>query len=441
MVKRYIHFVSLGCAKNRVDTEVMAGLATGQGLRLTADPRQADIIVVNTCAFIESARCESIEVLLQMARHRIEGRARYLVAAGCLAQRHGAELGQEIPELSHLLGTGRPDRLGRIIAGRAARYQVGPAGCFLQKRRTPRFSEPGAASAFIKIADGCSRRCAFCAIPGIKGRGRSRPIDDIVREAQQLGRRGIKEICLVAQDTSAYGRDLSEPTDLAALLRALDAVKAIDWIRLLYLYPDTVNKRLLRAMRESSRVVPYLDIPIQHASGAVLRRMRRGHGPERLRRLIESVREEMPGAFLRTTVLVGHPGESEEDFAELMHFLQWAEPDHLGAFRYSDEEGTASYNTGPAVPPRLSYQRLRQVMALGRRLSRERNRGMRGERIEVLVEGAADEQGWVLVGRHAGQAPEVDGVTYLVSCEAQRGERIQGRVIKTGPYDLVVEPV
>ena len=418
----------------------MAGIATREGLRLTADSRRADIIVVNTCAFIESAKRESIEVLLQMARHRVEGRARYLVAAGCLAQRHGFELGEQMPEISHLLGTGRTARFGRIIAGRAPRYQIGPAGCYLQGRTTPRFGEPGAVSAFVKIADGCSRRCAFCAIPGIKGRAQSRPVDDIVREARQLGRRGVKEICLVAQDTAAYGRDLPGGQELAGLLRALDAVETIDWIRLLYLYPDTVDKRLLRSMRESPRVVPYLDIPIQHASGAMLRRMRRGHGPERLRRLFETVRERIPGAFIRTTVLVGHPGESERDFAELMRFLQWAEPDHLGAFRYSDEQGTASYATGPAVAPRLSYQRLRQVIALGRRISRERNRRLRGERIEVLIEGTADERGWVLVGRHPGQAPEVDGATYVVSCQAQRGDRISGRVIKSGPYDLAIDP-
>lgn len=436
-----IHLVSLGCAKNRVDTEVMAGIAVERGMRLTGDPRRADVIVVNTCAFIESARRESVEALLQLARYRVEGRARCLVAAGCLSQRHGAELGWRIPEISHLLGAGRADRIARILEGKATRLQLGPPGHFLQKRDTPRFCQPGAVSAYIKIADGCSRRCAFCAIPSIKGKARSRPLGDIVREAARLGHRGIKEICLVAQDTSAYGRDRKSGTDLVALLRALDEVESIDWIRLLYLYPDAIDKRLLDAMRGSSRVVPYLDIPVQHASGKMLRRMRRGYGPDRMRRLIETVRAVIPGVFLRTAVLVGHPGESAKDFAELMRFLRWAEFDHLGAFRYSDEEGTASHATGPTVPPRVSYQRWRQVMALGRCISRKRNRELKGETVEMLVEEAADERGWVLVGRHAGQAPEVDGVTYLVSSAARRGDRIRGRVIKTGPFDLVVEPV
>ncbi|MBN1655760.1 MAG: 30S ribosomal protein S12 methylthiotransferase RimO [Deltaproteobacteria bacterium] len=438
---RTIHFVSLGCAKNRVDTEVMAGIAVEQGLRIVANPLDAEIIVVNTCGFIRSAKEESIQTLLEMARYRTSGRLRLLVSAGCLSQRYGEELARNMPELSHVFGTSYPDWIARIVDRSAPRVQIGPAGHFLQDIKTPRFIQGKNPSAYLKIADGCSRRCAFCAIPLIRGKAKSRAVGEIRREVEKMAGHGIKEICLVAQDSSAYGRDLNRGIDLVRLLRVLNSTPGITWIRLLYLYPDRVIYRLLEALPDLPKVVPYLDIPIQHASDRMLKEMRRGHHASSLRRLMERIRKQSPQIFLRTTVLVGYPTESESDFKALLDFLAEIEFDHIGAFRYSREEGTRSYAREPRVPPAVSYSRLRKIMALGRRISKRRNKMLNGKTVDVLVEGAADDDGFVLFGRHQGQAPEVDGVTYIVSSSAQFGDTIRARVIKSDAFDLVVEPI
>ena len=441
--KKTIHFVSLGCPKNRVDSEVMAGQVLKLGHEIVADPSDADVIVVNTCAFIERAREESVDTLLEMARVGGAGRCTKLIATGCMAQRYGAELAKEMPEVTHVVGVGddQVSTVGSLIEEEGPLVTVGPPAHFLQGIDTPRFVEPGTPSAYVKIADGCSRKCGFCAIPGIRGKARSRPIPEIVAEAESLASKGVLELNLVAQDTSAYGRDLDGQTDLSKLIRSLDAVDGIAWIRLLYLYPDAVSAELLETIRDSKKTLPYLDIPIQHASANMLKRMRRGHGPEGLRRLVARIRRILPGGFLRTAVLVGHPGETEQDFAELIDFLKWARFDHLGAFRYSDEEGTPSFQTGPRVAPGTSYNRLRKVMALGKKISREANRALKNTTLQVLVESIADEQGYVLTGRHQGQAPEVDGVTYVVSSDARPGDIVEGRVVKLDAYDLVVEPL
>lgn len=442
VTRRTVHFVALGCPKNRVDTEVLAGIAARAGLAVVGDPYEADVIVVSTCGFIESAREESIGALLDMARYRREGRCGLLVAAGCLAQRHGEELARELPEVDFVLGTAGLERLGGILAGGdVGRVEPAPPGHFLQGPGTPRFLEPGAPSAYVKIADGCSRRCAFCAIPAIRGAARSRPVADVVEEASLLAARGVVELNLVAQDTSAYGRDLGDESDLVALVRALEEVDGVRWIRLLYLYPDAVTDDLLRAMAASRKLVPYLDVPIQHAGAAMLRRMRRGHGPKALRDLVRRARRIVPGAFLRTAVLVGHPGETEEDVDALLAFIREAGFDHLGAFRYSAEEGTASAKLAATVPKREAYHRFRRVMKEQRAISRRRLEGMIGATVEVLVEGADDDSGYVLRGRHRGQAPEVDGATYLVSCGAAVGEIVEARVIEASDHDLVAEPL
>jgi ribosomal protein S12 methylthiotransferase len=440
MKPRTVHFVSLGCPKNMVDTEVMAGVAVDKDLVIVADPADADIIVVNTCAFIESAKRESVETLLEMAEFREKGRMKLLVSAGCLAQRYSKALDLEMPELDFLIGTEHPEHIGRVIDGTAKRVDVGPAGHFLQKKDTPRWLEPNKASAYLKIADGCSRRCSFCAIPSIRGPQRSRPISDVAAEAERLAAAGVKELNLVAQDTSAYGRDLGGGTNIAGLVSALDTIDGIAWIRLLYLYPDPGLERLVAAVRDSRKVVPYFDMPIQHASPAMLKRMRRGHGAKRLKELVQGIRRAIPEAFLRTTVLVGHPNETEEDFADLLEFLELAGFNHLGAFRYSDEEGTFSHTVGQKVPAKISYDRMRKAMSLGRRISRDLNRALKGEFLDVLIEGYADDDGYVLVGRHKGQAPEIDGVTYVTSCDARPGEIAKARVVKTGDFDLVAEP-
>lgn len=438
---RTVCFVSLGCAKNRVDTEVMAGIAIDLGLRIVACPSDADVVVVNTCGFIQSAKEESIQTLLELARYKREGRLQYLVAAGCLSQRYGQELARDMPELSHVLGTSYPDWIGRIIKGEASRLEVGPAGHFLQNRNTPRFVQSQICSAYIKIADGCSRHCSFCAIPLIRGKAESRGVGDIRQEVERIVDSDVKEVCLVAQDCSSYGRDIDDRTSLVSLLTALNSVPNLTWIRLLYLYPDPVIYQLLEALPDLPKVVPYFDIPIQHASDSMLKAMHRGHRASTLRRLMTRIREAAPEVFLRTTVLVGHPAESESDFDALLAFIEEFEFDRIGAFRYSPEEGTHSYTCKPLVPPSVSYRRYRKVMALGRRISTRRNKMLKGKVIDVLIEGVGDEDGFVLRGRHLGQAPEVDGVTYVVSTNAQIGDMVRGRVVKADAFDLVVEPI
>lgn len=437
-----IYFLSLGCAKNRVDTEVMAGIALQKGYQIVSDAKDADIVLVNTCAFIEKAREESIATLLDMAATMDKrGRKGSLIAAGCLAQRYPAELAAEMPELAHLLGTGRIHRFADLLDGIAQRIEVGKAGHFLQSFDTPRFIEPFSKSAYVKIADGCSRKCAFCSIPMIRGRATSRSIDEIVEESRRLVEQGITELNLVAQDTSTYGRERRDGTDLVGLLQKLDSSSGATWIRLLYLYPDAVSNELLRTIASLPRVVPYLDIPIQHISANMLKTMKRGHTTERVGELIVRARELVPDAFLRTTVLVGHPGETDRDFQQLLEFIEWAKFNHLGVFRYSDEEGTAARASKDKVSALVSYNRFRKVVALQRRIARDRNKELIGTKVAVLAEGYDDERGYVLRGRHAGQAPLVDGVTFLVSCGAEPGEMVNARVVDAGDYDLVAEPL
>lgn len=438
---RTIHFVSLGCPKNRVDTEVLAGMAVARGMTIVPEPEDADVIVVNTCGFIADAKEESVNTLLAMGRHRLEGRCQKLVASGCLSQRYPEEVAAEMPEIDCVLGTRAPETFDAILDEGDRVVEIGPADHFLQRPRTPRFVQPGAPSAYLKIADGCSRKCAFCAIPAIRGRARSRPVREIVAEARRLVRAGVVEINLVSQDTSGYGVDLGPDDDLVTLLEALDRVRGLRWIRLLYLYPDGVPDVLLAAVADLGKVVPYLDVPVQHASARVLRAMRRGHGVGALESLVERARRKVPGVFLRTTVLVGHPGETVEDVDRLLGFMERARFDHLGVFRYSDEEGTSSFGREPVPSRRDSYNRRRKVMAAQRRIARQKNRSLVGREVEVLVEGVADDAGYVLLGRHAGQAPEVDGVTYLVSSDAGMGEIVRARVIDFKDHDLVAQPV
>lgn len=436
-----IHFISLGCPKNRVDTETLAGIAQERGLSIVADPEAADVIVVNTCGFIEAAREESVEALCEAMSYKEKGRCRLLVATGCLSQRYAPQMEAELPEYDHLLGTTELEKFASILSGTAERVEVGPPGHHLASASHARFIEPGAASAYIKIADGCSRRCAFCAIPLIRGkRSVSRPVADIAEEARRLVDRGIVELNLVAQDSSAWGKDLPGVPELADLLSTLDTIRGLRWIRVLYLYPDGVTDKLLRTIRDCEKVVPYIDVPIQHASARVLKAMRRGHGPSTLKRLIEKTRKILPDAFLRTAVLVGHPGETKEDFETLCEFISWARFDHLGAFRYSEEEGTAAFQMTPKVNKQDSYNRYRKLLSIQRRISK-RNLALRvGHPLEVLVEGAADENSYVLEGRHRGQAPEIDGRTYIVSSESRAGDIIRARIIKTEQHDIVVEP-
>jgi ribosomal protein S12 methylthiotransferase len=441
--KRTIHFIALGCPKNRVDTERMLGLATALGLRPVAEPGEADVIVCNTCGFIDKAKEESIDAVLELAQHKAE-RCSTLVMAGCLSQRYPEELAAELPEVDHFVGTADLASLEQILSlGDVERVAVTPAerATHHLDDRYERVRVDQVHTAYLKIAEGCDRRCAFCIIPALRGPQQSRSIDSLVQEAKALVAAGALELNLVAQDTTAWGRDLAAAPHLADVLEALDRVEALRWIRVLYAYPTAVDDRLIAALRDLPRVVPYLDLPLQHADDLVLRRMRRGHGGDEALALVQRLRAAIPGIHLRSTLLCGHPGETAEAHQRLLRFVEQAELDHLGVFPFSAEEGTAAATQEDQVPTELARQRADEVMLLQREISRRRLEQLRGQRLQVLVDGESEESEYLLQGRHAGQAPEVDGVVVLTDCEGvQVGELIEVEVTDSGDYDLVARP-
>jgi ribosomal protein S12 methylthiotransferase len=439
--RRTVHLVSLGCPKNRVDSEVLLGVAEREGLAPVADPAEADVIVVNTCGFIGSAKKESLETIFELAAYKGEGRCRTLVVAGCLSQRHPRELAEQMPEVDHFLGSSDMLKLAAVLRGGAERVLVGNPAEWLVAASDPRRLSTGAASAYVKIAEGCNRTCSFCVIPELRGGQRSRPADDVVREVEALAARGVFEVNLVSQDTVAYGRDLPAPSreGLASLVRRVAEVPGVRWVRLHYLYPETLSPELLELLGGHPRVLPYVDMPLQHAADAMLRRMRRGHGGDRLRRVVESLRSKVPGLVFRTAFIVGHPGETDEEFDELVRFVEWARFDHVGVFRYSDEESARSHGLAGKVPARVAAARHRKLMALQRRVAHARNAALVGRELEVLVEGASDEHEYVSMGRHAGQAPGVDGQVYLSGEPARAGELRRVLVTQASDYDLVGE--
>lgn len=437
--RRKIHFISLGCPKNRVDTEVMAGVAHAAGCDLAAEPEDAEVIVVNTCGFIGPAKEESIDTVLAMARHKEAGTCETLVVAGCLSQRYPEELAAEMPEVDHFLGSSDMLKLGAVLAGDAARMLVGNPADYTLRASDPRLLSQGRHSAYVKIAEGCNRTCSFCAIPAIRGKQRSRALEDVVEEVTRLADGGTLEVNLVSQDTIAYGRDLPGKPTLAALVRALGDVKGLRWLRLHYLYPETLTEELVDLIASHPKVVRYVDMPLQHASDAMLRRMKRGHGGARLRKVVETVRTRVPGVTFRTAFIVGHPGETDADFRELCEFVTWAEFDRVGVFRYSDEDGTGSETQDAKVRPRDSLARHRKLMALQRPLARKKNRALVGQTLDVLVEGASAEHEFVMQGRHAGQAPDIDGVVYLSGATVHPGTMVRVEITQSADYDLVGE--
>lgn len=438
---RTIHFVSLGCPKNRVDTEGMLGLAEACAYRHVADPAEADVIVVNTCGFIDPAKRESIATVLELTRHRTEGRCRSLVVAGCLSQRYPEALAAELPEVDHFLGASDVPRLREVLTGRAPRVAVGAPGGWLLSARDPRRLSTGGGSAYVKIAEGCGRRCAFCVIPALRGPQRSRTPRDVLQEVKNLVGMGVREVNLVAQDTLAYGRDLSPRVELATLVERIADVTGIDWVRLHYLYPGPLPRPLLALLADHPRVLPYVDIPFQHASDAMLRRMRRGHGARRLRELVTTLRERVPGVVIRSAFIVGHPGETDAEFAELADFVTWAKLDRVGVFRYSNQAETPSARLPDPVPARIAERRARRLMALQRPISRRLLRDLVGHELDVLVEGPSEEHELVMVGRYYGQAPEIDGCVYLSGAEVAPGELRRVRVASATAFDLLGEVI
>lgn len=455
MSKKKIHFVSLGCPKNRVDTEVMVGVALNQGgghkggFELTDDAGEAEVIVVNTCGFIGEAKRESIETIFELAELKKVGSLKKLVVAGCLSQRYPQELAAQMPEVDHFLGTSDMLALSKVLdaKSKAERMLVGNPADWVIRASDPRVVTGSLKSAYVKIAEGCNRSCSFCTIPQFRGKQRSRPANDVVREVEQLAAQGILEINLISQDTIAYGRDLPRPGDgserakLADLVRRVADVKGIRWVRVFYLYPETIDEALVDVLANHPKVVRYVDMPLQHASDAMLKRMKRGHGIDRQRRVVERMRKSIPDLTFRTAFIVGHPGETDADFDELVSFVEWAQFERVGVFKYSDEETSKSAEQDGKVHARTINARWRKLMTTQRKIARAKNKALVGRELDVLVEGPSEEHELVMAGRHAGQAPEIDGQVYVGGGEVLPGQMRRVKITQASDYDLVGDVV
>jgi ribosomal protein S12 methylthiotransferase len=450
-----IGFVSLGCPKNLVDSEVMMGLSQEGGHTLTPDASDADVIVINTCAFIDSAKEESVNTILELAELKKNGNCKRLVVTGCLGERYRDELKAQIPEIDAVLGTGEVPEIVGAIEGTSrkrtipltlvssARSDASPTHelpTYLYDAEPRVFATPRH-FAYIKVAEGCDYKCSFCIIPKLRGHYRSRPIDAIVREARSLAARGVRELILISQDTTFYGRDLGQGAALPALLRALNEVEGIEWIRLLYLYPTTITDDILEAMAECDKVVKYIDLPLQHAADDVLRRMKRPGSGKDYEKLLRRIRERVSGVSLRTTFIVGFPGETDAEFDELLAFVRTVEFDHVGVFTYSHEEGTTAYGLPDDVPPSIKTRRRGALMAEQKRIVKRTQRNRVGTRVPVMVDGPSPEHDLVWRGRLAGQAPDIDPVVYFTETDPETlrpGAVFQAEIVGAREYDLIV---
>ena len=428
--KASVHFRSLGCAKNLLDTEVMLGTLATRGYAIAERIEDADVAVVNTCSFIDSAREESVQAILALADLRESGQLRGLVVAGCMPQRYGAALAKELPEVDAFVGTGAfheiADILDDALAGRGRGVYVEAGRTHLYDDSAPRILTGAGHSAYVKIAEGCDRICSFCAIPGIRGRFQSRKLESLVAEVTQLAAVGVRELNLVAQDSTSWGKDLKPRRTLADVIRALDAIDADVWIRQLYLYPSAITDDLIAAIGGARHVLPYVDVPLQHASDRLLEAMRRGTTAERQRKLVERLRAGIPSLTLRTTFIVGFPGETDADFAELMEFVRWARFDRVGVFRYSDEEGTAGIELPDKVPRKTARERYRALTKLQAGILAEKLGARVGDEDVVLVDAVLGRE--KAQARLASQAPEIDGVTFVKGRELRAGDLVRVRL-------------
>jgi ribosomal protein S12 methylthiotransferase len=466
-----IGFVSLGCPKNLVDSEVMMGLSQQGGHTLTSNPAEADVLVVNTCAFIDSAKEESVNTILELAEFKKTGVCKRLVVTGCLGERYRDELKTQIPEIDAVLGTGDVPEIVAALSERASKGRnviplrlVPGAGSlepgarpstlptYLYDADTPRVLATPKHFAYIKVAEGCDYKCSFCIIPTLRGHYRSRPIDAIVREARALAQRGVREIILISQDTTFYGRDGGhDPVSgrgeskaaLPQLLRALNDVEGIDWIRLLYLYPTTITDDILDAMAACQKVCKYIDLPLQHASDAVLRRMKRPGTGRSYEKQLAHIRARVPNVTLRTTFIVGFPGETEAEFEMLVAFVRNVQFDHVGVFTYSHEEGTTAYGLADDVPAAVKTKRRSRLMAEQKRIVARAQRKRVGSHVQVLIDGPSPEHGLVWRGRLAGQAPEIDPMVYLTDIDPETltpGVLLDAEIVGSRAYDLLARP-
>ncbi len=434
-----VHLISLGCPKNTADSELMLGALVRAGFEVTMDPQQAQVLLVNTCAFIEPAKKESIDAILAAAEVKKNGAGKRLVVAGCLSQRYGSELREQFPEVDIFVGTGNFLDLPELLR-RSERPELRPipytgAAHLLPSAGAPRVRTGDPFSAYLKVSEGCDHRCAFCIIPKIRGRHESRALDDLVEEARGLAASGVREINLIAQDLTAYGRDLEPRASLAALLHRLAPVDGIQWIRLLYCYPNFVTDELLAAIASLDKVVKYIDMPLQHADDAMLRAMKRERSADALRSLLGRVRAAIPEVALRTSFIVGFPGETDAAFATLVDFVREQQFDRVGVFTYSREENTAAYGLADQVPEAVKRRRRAELMEVAAEISLAKNRGLVGREIEVMVEGAAPGRATRLRARTSAQAPEIDGMV-LLSGEADPGEIVRARIERASTYDL-----
>jgi ribosomal protein S12 methylthiotransferase len=472
-----VGFVSLGCPKNLVDSEVMMGMLAHAGAELVSSAADAEVIVVNTCSFIESAQQESVNTILEMARLK-SGKARKLVVAGCLVERFRDDIRKNIPEVDAVVGTGelenilaaagivdrgpakpdespfriltsRPEGDARAASGRFSRENwdgaIADLPNYLYDEATPRLLATPKYSAYIKIAEGCDHPCGFCIIPQLRGKFRSRRFESVIAEAERLAHSGVREITLIGQDTTCYGEDFGLKDGLALLLERLAAIDELRWVRFLYAYPNKITQRLLDTIAGHDKICSYVDVPLQHASASVLKRMKRGGSGDIFLRTIEKMRKTIPGVTLRTSFIVGFPGESEKDFDELCGFVKEAEFDWMGTFSYSDQEGAAAFSLEEKVSPREIELRRKHLMQIQKQISRRRKRNLRGREFDVVLEGPSEESDLLLEARSAMHAPEIDGKLYIADVPdgmiPAAGEFYRCQITETHDYDLVAKIV
>jgi len=471
-----VGFVSLGCPKNLVDSEVMMGLLAQGGAQITPRAEDADVIVVNTCSFIDTAKQESVDTILEMAQHKTAGRAKKLIVAGCLVERYRNEIRKNIPEVDAVVGTGELQQILNAagIARRSVESDGSPfvilnsrsegdareqAGRFskegwdgaiadlpnyLYDETTPRVLATPKHSAYIKIAEGCDHPCSFCIIPQLRGKFRSRRFESVIAEAQQLAKRGVREITLIGQDTTCYGEDLGLKDGLALLLERLAQIEELRWVRFLYAYPNKITGKLLETIAAHEKICSYIDVPLQHASPAVLKAMKRGAGADIFLKSITKMRRAIPDLMLRTSFIVGFPGETEEDFEQLCGFVREAQFDWLGVFGYSDEEGAKAFDLGEKVAPREIERRRKKLMSIQKQISRKKKKALVGRQFDLVLEGPSAETELLWEGRTAMHAPEIDGTVYVNDFgerEVNEGEFYRCEITEAHDYDLVARIV
>jgi ribosomal protein S12 methylthiotransferase len=466
-----VGFVSLGCPKNLVDSEVMMGMLAHSGAELVKRAEDADVIVVNTCSFIESAQQESVNTILEMARHKTDGKARKLVVAGCLVERFRNDIRKNIPEVDAVVGTGelenilaaagvapkqsadspfriltsRPEGDARAAQGRFSRESwdgtVSDLPNYLYDEATPRILATPGYTAYIKIAEGCDHPCTFCIIPQLRGQFRSRRFESVVAEAERLALNGVREITLIGQDTTCYGEDLDLKDGLALLLEKLVGIDGLHWVRFLYAYPNKITGRLLETIASHDKICSYMDVPLQHASPTALKRMKRGGGADIFLRSIEKMRRTIPNVTLRTSFIVGFPGETEKEFEELCEFVREAKFDWMGAFSYSDQEGAGAFELGKKVSPREIERRRKYLMQIQRGISRKSKKALVGKEFDLLLQGPSEESDLLFEGRTAMHAPEIDGKVFVNDFPEDRepkiGEFYRCEITEAHDYDLV----